>query len=125
VSADRILIGSEGALGIITEAWVRVRRRPVHRASTPVRFDDFMAGAQAVRALSQSGLYPTNCRLIDAREAEITGAHPPGDGRRAVLMLGFESAEHDVERRIRARSSAAATTAGRVSAAMGPGPQTR
>jgi alkyldihydroxyacetonephosphate synthase len=95
VSPDRMLIGSEGMLGIITEAWVRVRRRPLHRASTPVRFDDFMAGAQAVRALSQSGLYPTNCRLIDAREAELTGA---GDGRHAVLVLGFESAEHDVER---------------------------
>jgi alkyldihydroxyacetonephosphate synthase len=44
--------------------------------------------------LSQSGLYPTNCRLIDAREAEVTGA---GDGTHAVLVLGFESAEHDVE----------------------------
>ncbi len=51
ISPDRMLIGSEGTLGIITEAWVRVRRRPVHRASTPVRFEDFMAGAEAVRAL--------------------------------------------------------------------------
>src|SRR6185437_15701650 len=67
---------------------------PVHRASAPVRFADFMAGAEAVRALSQSGLYPTNCRLIDAREAEVTGA---GDGAHAVLVLGFESAAHDVE----------------------------
>jgi alkyldihydroxyacetonephosphate synthase len=94
VSPDRMLIGSEGTLGIITEAWVRVRRRPVHRASAAVRFEDFMAGAEVVRALSQAGLYPTNCRLIDAREAEVTGA---GDGTHAVLMLGFESAEHDVE----------------------------
>jgi alkyldihydroxyacetonephosphate synthase len=94
VSPDRMLIGSEGTLGIITEAWVRVRRRPVHRASAAVRFEDYMGGAEAVRALSQSGLYPTNCRLIDAREAEVTGA---GDGTHAVLVLGFESAEHDVE----------------------------
>jgi alkyldihydroxyacetonephosphate synthase len=97
VSPDRLLIGSEGTLGVITEAWVRVRRRPVHRASAPVRFPDFMAGAQAVRALSQSGLYPTNCRLIDAREAEMTGALPPGDRSQALLVLGFESAEHAVE----------------------------
>jgi len=94
VSPDRMLIGSEGTLGIITEAWVRVRPRPVHRASAAVRFQDFMAGAEAVRVLSQSGLYPTNCRLIDAREAEVTGA---GDGMHAVLVLGFESAGHDVE----------------------------
>jgi alkyldihydroxyacetonephosphate synthase len=95
VSPDRMLIGSEGTLGIITEAWVRVRPRPVHRASAAVRFEEFMAGAEAVRALSQSGLYPTNCRLLDAREAEVTGA---GDGTHALLVLGFESAEHDVER---------------------------
>ena len=95
ISPDRMLIGSEGTLGLITEAWVRVRRRPNHRASAPVRFDDFTAGAEAVRALSQSGLYPSNCRLIDAREAELTGA---GDGSYALLVLGFEAAEHDVER---------------------------
>ena len=53
-----------------------------------------MSGAAAVRALSQSGLYPSNCRLIDPREAAITGA---GDGSHALLVLGFESAEHDVE----------------------------
>jgi len=95
VSPDRMLIGSEGTLGVITEAWIRVRPRPVFRSSAPVRFASFAAGADAVRALSQSGLYPSNCRLIDAREAEVTGA---GDGSHALLVLGFESADHDVER---------------------------
>jgi alkyldihydroxyacetonephosphate synthase len=95
VSPDRMLIGSEGTLGVITEAWVRVRRRPVHRASTPVRFAEFAAGVEAVRALSQSGLYPTNCRLLDAREAVLTDA---GDGSHALLVLGFESSEHEVVR---------------------------
>jgi alkyldihydroxyacetonephosphate synthase len=94
VSPDRMLIGSEGILGLITEAWVRVRPRPDHRTSAAVQFADFSAGAGAVRALSQAGLYPTNCRLIDAREAATTGA---GDGSRAILLLGFEAAEHDVE----------------------------
>jgi alkyldihydroxyacetonephosphate synthase len=94
VSPDRLLIGSEGTLGVITEAWVRVRPRPAHRASAGVRFADFATGANAVRALSQSGLYPSNCRLIDAQEAKLTGA---GDGSHALLVLGFESADHDVE----------------------------
>lgn len=94
VSPDRMLIGSEGTLGVITEAWMRVRRKPIHRASAAVRFGSFAAGAEAVRALSQSGLYPANCRLIDAAEAKLTGA---GDGIHAVLVLGFESADHDVQ----------------------------
>jgi alkyldihydroxyacetonephosphate synthase len=94
VSPDRMLLGSEGTLGVITEAWMRVRPRPTRRASAAVWFRDFTTGAGAVRALSQSGLYPTNCRLIDPGEAAMTGA---GDGTQALLVLGFESAEHDVE----------------------------
>ena len=94
VSPDRLLIGSEGTLGLITEAWVRVRARPTRRASAGVRFASFADGAAAARELSQSGLYPTNCRLIDAREAKTTGA---GDGTHALLVLGFEADERDVE----------------------------
>ena len=93
VSPDRMLIGSEGTLGIITEAWVRVRPRPRWRAGTAVRFADFAAGAAAVRALAQSGLHPANCRLIDPDEARLTGA---GDGSAALLVLGFESAAFPV-----------------------------
>jgi alkyldihydroxyacetonephosphate synthase len=92
-SPDRMLIGSEGTLGVIVEAWMRLQDRPTHRASAGVRFDGFLRGAEAVRALSQSGLHPSNCRLIDAREAQLTSG---GDGRHALLVLGFESADHEV-----------------------------
>jgi alkyldihydroxyacetonephosphate synthase len=93
-SPDRLLLGSEGIFGVITEAWVRVQPRPSHRAGRAVRFAAFPAGADAVRAVVQAGLRPANCRLIDALEAAQTGA---GDGDRAVLVLGFESTDHDVE----------------------------
>ena len=94
-SPDRLLLGSEGILGAIAEAWVRVRPRPEFKASCGVEFGDFFAGAGAVRALSQSGLHPSNCRLLDASEAELTGA---GNGEAHLLILGFESAHHPVER---------------------------
>ncbi len=97
ISPDRMLIGSEGTLGVITEAWVRVRPRPRFRASAGVRFATFQDGAAAVRALSQSGLYPANCRLIDPAEARLTGA---GDGTHALLLLGFESAAFDMGSRL-------------------------
>jgi alkyldihydroxyacetonephosphate synthase len=95
-SPDRMLLGSEGILGVITEAWVRVQPRPSHRAGQTVRFASFLAGAEAVRAVVQAGLRPANCRLIDALEAESIPTHPTGDGERAVLVLGFESTDHDV-----------------------------
>jgi len=41
-SPDRLLAGSEGTLGVITEAWVRVQPRPVFRASAGVRFEGFI-----------------------------------------------------------------------------------
>ena len=93
-SPDRLLIGSEGVLGVITRAWVRVRPRPSFRASGAVHFSSFAAGAEAVRALSQSGLHPSNCRLLDPAEAALTAGAPEGT---ALLMLGFESADHPLE----------------------------
>jgi alkyldihydroxyacetonephosphate synthase len=94
VSPDRMLAGSEGALGVITQAWVRVQPRPSHRSSVGVRFASFAAGVECVRAISQSGLHPSNCRLLDAGEARLTLA---GDGSHALLVLGFESTDHPVE----------------------------
>jgi alkyldihydroxyacetonephosphate synthase len=93
-SPDRLLIGSEGILAVIVEAWVRVRERPSFKLSAGVAFDDFAAGAEAVREIAQSGLNPSNCRLLDAVESETTGAGPPG---KALLVLGFESAHHPVD----------------------------
>ncbi len=94
VSPDRMLAGSEGTLGLITEAWVRVQPRPSHRSGAGVSFQSFLDGAECVRAISQSGLNPANCRLLDPAEAHMTMA---GDGSRALLVLGFESTDHPVE----------------------------
>lgn len=90
-SPDRMFIGSEGILGVITEAWMRLQDRPRWRASASVSFADTLAGAAAVRAVAQSGLAPTNCRLLDPGEAMTSGA---GAGDAAILVIGFESADH-------------------------------
>lgn len=93
-SPDRMFIGSEGILGIITEAWMRVRRRPTFRATSTVLFTDFYQGCDAVRALTQSGLYPANCRILDAEEAQYNGI---ADGKHSVLVVAFESDDHPVD----------------------------
>src|SRR5205814_10734711 len=49
-SPDRMMIGSEGILGIITQAWMRLQHRPTFRAGGAVRFKDFFTAARAVRA---------------------------------------------------------------------------
>jgi alkyldihydroxyacetonephosphate synthase len=93
-SPDRLLIGSEGILGIITEAWMRLQARPHFRAGGAVRFPDFFTAARALRAIAQAGLYPANCRILDPKEAYNTGA---GDGKAAIMVLAFESADHPVD----------------------------
>jgi len=89
-----MLVGSEGILAVITDAWVRVRKRPTEKISCGIAYDDFTAGAEAVREISQSGLNPSNCRLLDAVESDTTSAGPPG---KVLLVLGFESAHVPVE----------------------------
>ncbi|HMC70127.1 MAG TPA: FAD-linked oxidase C-terminal domain-containing protein, partial [Mycobacteriales bacterium] len=87
-SPDRMLLGSEGTLGVVTEAWLRVQPRPTHRWAATLAAPGFNTGAQAVRALVHEGLLPATCRLIDAGEAATTGTLATGE---AALVLGFES----------------------------------
>ncbi|GAA2068682.1 FAD-binding oxidoreductase [Streptomyces albiaxialis] len=98
-SPDRLFLGSEGILGVITEAWMRVQERPRHKASASVAFADLGPALDAVRALAQSDLAPANCRLLDAGEAALSGASDDGS---AVLLLGFESATAPVDDRLAA-----------------------
>lgn len=93
-SPDRLFIGSEGALGVITEAWMRLRERPKFRASTAVSFAEFANAVEAIRLISQSGLFPSNVRLLDAMEAWLNGF---GDGKSHMVILAFESADHAVD----------------------------
>jgi len=92
-SEERFYTGSEGIMGIITSAWVRLQDIPKFKKTITVTFPTFEIGAEAVRALSQSGLNPSNARLIDAYEAFTNGL---GDGSSAVLIVGFESHQRDV-----------------------------
>ncbi|WP_037573408.1 FAD-binding oxidoreductase [Phaeacidiphilus oryzae] len=115
-SPDRFFLGSEGALGVITEAWLRLQDRPRYKASASVLFDGFAAGAEAVRAIAQSGLNPANCRLLDAGEAALSGAARDG---RSVLVLGVESAHGPVDGRLAELTALAADHGGRLRAPAG------
>lgn len=92
-SPDRLFLGSEGSLGVITEAWMRIQDRPRFKASAGVRFTDYDAAVTATRAIAQSALFPTNCRLLDAPEATVSAGVDDGT---CLLVIGFESADHPV-----------------------------
>ncbi|SCL33800.1 alkyldihydroxyacetonephosphate synthase [Micromonospora rhizosphaerae] len=93
-SPDRLWLGSEGTLGVITEAWVRVQSRPRFRAAAAVRFEEYADAVAATRDVVQSGLQPANCRLLDRLESMLGAGVRDGSCR---LLLGFESADHPVD----------------------------
>ena len=91
---DRLVLGSEGTLGVLTEAWVRLQTPPRCRASASVQFSHYLEAAQCVRVLAQSGLNPSNCRLLDPLETVFSGV---GNGSKSILVLAFESADHPLQ----------------------------
>ena len=93
-SPDRFMIGSEGALGIITEGWVRLQGRPSFKATAGFRFARFFDAARAVRAVAQAGLFPANVRIVDGVELKVNGS---GDGSFTLMVVSFESADHPVD----------------------------
>lgn len=89
-SPDRMVLGSEGTLGVITEAWMRVQRRPVFRASAGITFPSWASGCDAVRAIVQTKTWPANLRILDPSQAQFDAGL---DGTQTLLIVGYESSE--------------------------------
>ena len=89
-SPDRLALGSEGILGIVTEAWMRIQGRPVFRASTGVSFSSLGAVSEAARGIAQAKLWPANLRILDPGEGQAMAGL---DGKTAILIIGFESSD--------------------------------
>jgi alkyldihydroxyacetonephosphate synthase len=93
-SPDRLFLGSEGTLGVITEAWMRLQDRPRWQVTASVTFDDWAGAVAATREIAQAGLYPANCRLLDPAEAFLNAGATVGGG---LLLVAFESADHPTD----------------------------
>jgi alkyldihydroxyacetonephosphate synthase len=115
-----LVVGSEGTLGVIAELDLRVRTAPLAHRYEGVFFEDFTAGAGALRALAQEHSAPAVARLSDEAETRMSLAQAAAGeaglkalkGRvgRAYLglrgyrsgclaILGFEGAPEELERR--------------------------
>jgi alkyldihydroxyacetonephosphate synthase len=87
-----LLMGSEGALGVITEATLRIRPKPAQARYEGWMVPSFAAGAEAFRALEQAGEAPDVARLSDAEETRfsllLSGALEGGRGELVKRYLG-------------------------------------
>ncbi|HET6624854.1 MAG TPA: FAD-binding oxidoreductase [Nocardioidaceae bacterium] len=97
----QLVLGSEGAFGVITSVRVRVHELPAARHYEGWRFGSFAEGAAALRDLARSGTAPTVLRLSDEAETAINLADPDavgaGSGGGCLMVTGFEGDPAQVE----------------------------
>ena len=99
----QLVLGSEGAFGVITSVSVVVRPVPQRRVYEGWRFESFGEGIAGVRRLAQGGPRPTVLRLSDETETALNLAHPGeaggGSGSGCLAIAGYEGTDADVDQR--------------------------
>jgi alkyldihydroxyacetonephosphate synthase len=111
----QLLVGSEGSLGVITQATLKIRPRPRERRYEGWMFRTFEDGVEAFRTLEQRGVRPDVARLSDEQETRLSLALAGGDSLKqraglgymrvrgyaggCIVVLGFEGERTDVARR--------------------------
>ena len=80
---NQLFVGSEGTLGIITGARLRLHPAPTHERRAAYSFPSFEAGIDAMRGVMQRGGTPAVLRLYDPAEADRTFQ----TGERALLLV--------------------------------------
>lgn len=113
----QLLLGSEGALGVITSLTLRVRPRPQHAVYEGWRLPSFDRGIDVLRHLAQDGPRPTVLRLSDETETALNLAQPDklgaagGTSDGCLAVVGYEGEPEEVEAR-RAAGARALNAAG-------------
>lgn len=73
-SVREMVLGSEGRLGIITEATIHAHRLPAQRTILGYLLPDWPRAVGAMRAIAQSEAHPSVTRVSDARETQFSFA---------------------------------------------------
>ncbi len=93
-----LFVGSEGMLGVITEATLRLIPHPAHRSMLTATFSDFQTAALAVQTILNSGHHPSALEITDpftlkaARDYLGQDAFPPGEAHLIIELDGRQAA---------------------------------
>ena len=96
----QLFIGSEGSLGIITEATLRLFPIPEERRFRSYSFPDVHSGVEAIRHIFREGILPSVVRLYDPEDAAMSfSMHFEFEEGHCMLLLGFDGtpAKNDLD----------------------------
>jgi alkyldihydroxyacetonephosphate synthase len=108
----QVWLGSEGALGVILGAVLRVHRLPESVIGRGYGFPDLGAGLDAMRTIMQSGIRPLVLRLYDSEDTAFNGYDLPDGGCMLVVANAGLTAVARAEADAVASIAAAASDAG-------------
>ncbi|MCS7132214.1 MAG: FAD-binding oxidoreductase [Nitrososphaeria archaeon] len=93
-----LIIGSEGTLGVITKAWIRLYPREAVNATIVIPFEDREMALKTVPAIFQEGLMPLAIEYVEKSLVEKTAQHlgltwPCRDGDHQLILILAEASE--------------------------------
>lgn len=116
-----LFTGSEGVLGIVVEATIRLRRVPVATRTVTAFFDTTIEAAEALLHVGRSSVQPAVLELLDGvtlqniDEGAGTDLHEQGEGLLLIELDGFGLDEQFLH-----LEAALAAAGGRVKAVLDP-----
>jgi len=93
----RLLVGSEGTLGVITEVTLKLHPLPESVAAAICSFDDAAAAVDTVIAIIQLGVPIARCELLDANAVIAVNLHDKlGLAEKPMLLMEFHGSDASV-----------------------------
>ncbi len=93
----RLLVGSEGTLGVITELTVKVHPLPEAVSAAVCFFPDIAAAVQTAMQVIQMGVPIARCELLDANAIRAVNAHDRlGLKEQPMLLMEFHGSDAGV-----------------------------
>ncbi|PJI93677.1 FAD-binding oxidoreductase [Luteimicrobium subarcticum] len=110
-----LFVGSEGTLGIVVRATLRVRPRPVARRSLTAFFPDTLRGAHALVALAATPVRPAVVEFLDGPTLRGIDAHSGSDlSARGGSLVLVELDGYGIDEQTRDLTAALAAAGGTV-----------
>jgi glycolate oxidase subunit GlcD len=86
-----LLVGSEGTLGVITGAWLRLVPAPESALPIVALYPSLAAGSAALRAVFESGLQPATLEFLDAGALNASATGLPAAVQHGEMMVIAEA----------------------------------